>query len=134
MLAEEQARAPVDVGRNPPQLLHQVRLLEQLLAAPHGHRHTERTESGGGERQVRLEEALEFQKGLVVERDMVDLGGTDLRHFEAVLDGVPREARVVLLAREALLLRRCHDPPVLDDSCRAVVIEGGETKNAHARS
>src|SRR5262249_51280697 len=116
MLAEEYARAPVDVGRESPQLPHQVRLLEQLLAAPHRHRHAERTEPGGGERQVRLEETLELEEGLVVERDMVDLGRTDLRRLQTVFDGVMREARVVLLPGEALLLGRRDDPAVLAKS------------------
>jgi hypothetical protein len=41
------------------------------------------------------------------------------------------EIRVVLLAREPLLLSGRHDPAVLDDGGGAVVIEGRNPEDAH---
>jgi len=43
------------------------------------------------------------------------------------------EARVVLLAGEALLLGRRDDAPVIEQTGSAVVIEGGDAQDAHAR-
>jgi len=50
-----------------------------------------------------VDEALELEL-LVVEDDVVDLIQRDSRLAQIVLDRVRREARVVLLAREPLLL------------------------------
>ena len=43
-----------------------------------------------------------------------------------------RETGIMLLAREALLLRRRHDTAVFDQGCRAVVIECRKPDNAHS--
>jgi len=44
-----------------------------------------------------------------------------------------REARIVFLAAEPLLLRRGPDVPVLDKSRGAVVVERGDAKNLQLR-
>ena len=62
---------------------------------------------------------------------MVHLVEADPALVEAVLDGLPGEAGIVLLAGETLLLGGGHDPPVVDQSGRAVVIEGGDPEDAH---
>ena len=43
-----------------------------------------------------------------------------------------RETGIVLLAREALLLRGRHDTAVFDQGCGAVVIERRKPDNAHS--
>ena len=50
---------------------------------------------------------------------------------QAILQRAPREARVVLLAGEALLLGGRHDSSVHHQRGRAVVVERGETQNTH---
>jgi hypothetical protein len=54
--------------------------------------------------------------------------------FQAIGGGVLREARVVLLAGESLLLRRSDNPAVLHQSGGAVVVVGGKAEDAHERA
>ena len=49
------------------------------------------------------------------------------RQYATARDG---KRRVVLLAREALLLRRGHDAAVLDQAGGRVVVVGGDAENA----
>ena len=84
------------------------------------------------ERQVGLEQALELEERLVVERHVVEIfganracAGSSARHC--------RKARVVLAAREALLLRRADDAPSRTSS-RRVVIERGDAEDLHGAS
>ena len=62
---------------------------------------------------------------------MIDLVEVDLAAAEAIADRLGREAGIMALAREALLLRRRDDAAVLDEGGRAVVIEGREAEQAH---
>ena len=123
MLGKEQRSLPVVFGGKVFQLTPEQRLLEELLSQPDGHGHGERAEASRGEGEVGLEEALELQERLVVEGDVVDLIEPHTRLGQAVRDGVPGKAGVVLLATEPLLLRRRDDPPVLDQRGRAIVVE-----------
>ena len=61
-------------------------------------------EAAGREREIGLEQPLELEERLVVERDMVDLAERDAALRQAIGERVMRETRIVLLAREALLL------------------------------
>src|SRR5690606_39397959 len=72
---------------------------------------------------------VELQERLVVERDPVEVGGLDPGAVEAVADGVPREVRVVLLAREALLLRRGDDLAVPQEAGGGVVVVRRDAEN-----
>ena len=49
---------------------------------------------------------------------------------QAVLDGVRRKARIVLLAREPFFLRRRHDAAVLDETGGRVVVVGRDAEDA----
>ena len=51
---------------------------------------------------------------------------------QAIVARRARETGIVLLAREALLLRRRDDLAVLDQRGRAVVVERRDPENAHA--
>src|SRR5690606_18521303 len=73
MLGEQQLLPPVDVVVEPLELAHEQAFLEQLLLEPYGQRGLERCEAARREREVRLEQALELQERLVVERDAVEL-------------------------------------------------------------
>src|SRR4029450_5309473 len=81
--------------------------------------------------EIGLEQALELQERLVVEGDVVDVLKLDVGLVEAVLHGVLREARIVLLAREALLLRGADEMAVLDQRGGAVMIESRYAEHAH---
>ncbi len=114
------------------QLFREEVLEEKLLAQPQGHGHPEALEPPGGEGDIGLEQALELQERLVVEGDEIDVleGAAGLP--QAVAHRLGGEARVVLLAREALLLRGRHDATVLDECCGAVVIERRDAQDPHA--
>ena len=55
-------------------------------------------ESRRGDRQVRLQDPLELEEGLLVEDHMVQVPGREARLAQAVVDGMPREPVVVLHA------------------------------------
>jgi hypothetical protein len=76
----------------------------ELLLDPDGHRLAERAEGPGEGRDVGGEHPLELQERLVVEPDGVELLGADATLAQHVFDRAGGEARVVLLAGEALLL------------------------------
>ncbi len=63
---------------------------------------------------------------------MVDLLRLQPALLQAVAKRVRREALIVLLAGEALLLRGGDDASVLDQRGRAVVVEGRNADDAHA--
>ena len=99
---------------------------------PERDRHAERAEAARREGEVGLEQPLELQERLVVEDDVVDVAELDAGLGQAVVDRVRGKARIVLLAGEALLLRRGDDAPVLDQRGGAVVVEGRDAEDAHA--
>ena len=77
-----------------------------------------------GRVEIRLQDPLELDQRLLVEDDVVEVGGGDAGFRQAVPDGVPRVAEVVLLPGEPLLLSGGDDVAVLDQGGRAVVVEG----------
>ncbi len=81
--------------------------------------------------EVGLDEPLEFQKRLFVKDDAIDRRGVDLRLFQAIGDRVRRKVGIVLLAREALFLRRRDDLAIADQGGGAIVVEGGNPQNQH---
>src|SRR5258705_6191829 len=103
----------------------------ELLAKPQGHRRHERSKSRGRVRRVGLQQAIELQKGLVVEGDVIKLPGRDARLPQAVVQGVLRKPMVMLLPREPLFLGRRDDLPVTNNAGCTVVIEGRDTENVH---
>ena len=109
-------------------------LLEQLLLDPDRQGVPERREATRREGEVGLEQALELQERLVVEGDVIDVLGRDSGRLEAIARGVDREAGIVLLAREAFLLRRCDDLSIHHQRRRRVVIEGRQSEYLHVGS
>ena len=85
----------------------------------------ERREPPRREREIRFEQALEFQERFVVEGDEVDIGGAHAGDVEARANGVVGKIRIVLHAREALFLGGGFDAAI-DDECRRriVVVRG----------
>ncbi len=86
----------------------------------------------GSDVELGADDAVEGEEGEVVEDDGGELFGLDEGLSEAVVDGVAREAWVVLLAREALLLRGGDDLAVADEGRGRVVVEGRDPENRHA--
>src|SRR5262245_45990053 len=132
MLREQELFFPVDMPRELSQFVTQKRLLEQLLAQPQRDRHAERPKAGRRDREIGLQQAFELEERLVVEHDVVDVVQSGSRGLQTVAERMMREAGVVLLAREALLLGGRDDAAMLDEGGRAVVIECRESENAHS--
>ena len=130
MLAEQQL-AGVEILRKLLQFVAQQALLEQLLLEPQRDRHLERAEAARRQRDIGLQQPLEFEKRLVVEHDMVKTVGGNSRLCETIGNGVVWKRSIVLFSGKALLLRRGDDPAVLDQRRGAVVVEGRNTENPH---
>ena len=86
------------------------------------------------ESEIGFEQPLEFEERLVVEDDVIDSAKADLGFVQTILDGVARKPGVVLLAGEALLLRRRDDPAIGDERRCTIVVEGRDTKNVQGAS
>src|SRR6185295_5623968 len=86
------------------QLFDQQVLLEKLLSNPDWHSRPKRCEAARCERKICFQQALKFQKRLVIESDMVNILSTYSRALKTPPDGLSRKARIMLLARKALFL------------------------------
>ena len=106
---------------------------EQLLLDPGRHGRDEAGEAGGCEPVVGLEQALEFQERLVVERHTGQVVVGDPAFVEHVAAGVDRKRGVVALAREAFFLGRRGNLSVDQQRGRAVVVEGGDAEDGLTR-
>ena len=106
---------------------------EQLLLDPGGHRCHEAGETRGREPVIGLEQALEFQERLVVERHPRQPVVRHAALAEHVAAGVDGERRVVTPAREALFLRGGDNLPVHQQRGCAVVVEGRDAENGLTR-
>jgi hypothetical protein len=98
---------------DPFQLVADQLFEEDLLLDPDGDGRQKGSVPPGGEGVVGFQEAFEFQEGLVVENDGVQIGQADPGLFEAEGDGPGGEAGVVLFPGEAFLLGgrgRCIRP------------------------
>ena len=132
MLGEQEPVRAVEIRIDVLEPAQQHVLLEQLFPDPDRDRHRERSEAARREAEIGFEQPLEFQERLLVEHDIIDVLERDTGLFEAIANRVDRKARVVLLAREALFLRRRDDLAVDQQRRGAVVIEGGNAEDAHA--
>ncbi len=96
----------------------------ELVAEPARHGAHEGPEAARGDGGGGAEDAVELGQRLVVEGDGGQIGGAGAGGFEAPRDGGLGEARVVLDAGEALLLRGGDDLAVAHQRRGAVVVEG----------
>src|SRR5437016_14103190 len=108
MFGEKQPRT-IELLIEFPKLLSQQALLEQLFLQPQRNRHLEGAETCRRQRDIGLEQPLEFQERLVVESDMVDVGKPRACGLQTIADRMHRKRRVVFLAREAFFLRGGDD-------------------------
>jgi hypothetical protein len=135
MLGEQQPRGPVDVvaervGERP----GNHGLLEQLVLQPDGQRGRERPEAARRERKIGLEQPLELQERLVVERDVVDVCRAQTAFLQAVGDRLRGKARIVPDAGETFLLRRRDQLAVDREACGRVVVVRRQPEDAHAQN
>src|SRR5262249_9068328 len=84
--------------------------------------------------QISFEQALELEEGLVIEADIFEIARLELRLAQTIFDRMRRKIPIVLLAGEALLLRRRDDLAVDHDRCRRIVIEGGNAQDRRHES
>jgi hypothetical protein len=103
----------------------------QLLLEPVGKAHQEHLEAGRPVGEVGLEQAVELEQRLVVERHQIEIGGAQSALAQAVLHGARGESGVVLLAGEPLLLGGGHELAVHQETRRAIVIERGYSQHVH---
>ena len=113
MLGKQQPLVPVvsPASKRFSSLQQQI-LLEQLLARSRAASPCGTSEAARREGQIGFEQPLEFEERLVVEDDVIDGAELDLGLVQAILQWRARESRIVLLAGEALFLRRGDDPAV----------------------
>jgi hypothetical protein len=109
-------------------LLQQI-LQQQLLLQPDRHRRQERAQSPRRIGQIGLQQSLELDQRLVVEDHMIQVRQRDAASVQTVADRIGRKARVVLLAREAFLLRGSQDLAVAHQAGGTVVVVCGDTED-----
>src|SRR5207244_3129049 len=78
-----------------------VTVHEELLFHPQRAGHAERGKAFWGDAEVRFEDTLELEEGLVVERHVRKVAGANARATEAIGDGASGERGVPFLATEA---------------------------------
>ena len=105
----------------------------QLAAELAGEGAGEAAPGAGDVAQEVDQDALEFDEGLLVEGDAVDVAGGEAGVREAGEGGGDREAGVVLDPREALLLDRGDQLAVDDERGGGVVVVGGDAEDAGHR-
>ena len=80
-----------------------------------------------------MQDTVELEERLFVEGDVIEVADLDAAFTQAVLQGVLRKTRVVLLAGEPFLLGRGDDLSVAHEARRAVVIESRYAEDVHLR-
>src|SRR5579871_1267283 len=131
MLGEKQLLLPVESRTQPLQLFMQQRFLKQLLADPQRHCHLERSQSAWRIGEIRFEQPLELQERLVVKNNKIDIAERAAGLYQAILGRVRWKSGIVLLAREALLLRGRDNFAIAHQRRGAVVIKSGDSQNLH---
>src|SRR5260370_14031169 len=109
----------------------------ELVLQPHWCGLEERLEAAGGYAEIRLQNALELEKRLVVEANKRQIGGPNPDSVEAVFHRLGRERCVALLPREPFLLRSSDDLAVAQQTSRTVVVEcrnAEDIRVGHGRS
>ncbi len=90
----------------------------QLAAKPQRHRHDVGAQAARRGSDVGLQQPLELQQRLFIKTDEIELPGGNASLAQAIRHRVRGKRRIVLLAGEALFLRRGHDASILDQTCR----------------
>ena len=115
------------------QLLHEQALQKELVLEPDGHGADERPKSPGGKSQVRFQQALKLEEGLVVIGDVAQVSQGDPALAQAISNRLLRGSRASCLLRlkrsswaAATIL-----PSVSHQAGSAVVVKGRNPKDVH---
>ena len=90
----------------------------QLLLQPHRDRLEEGTDAEWSGHHIGLQESLELEKRLVVEANVIEVGGGEPGFLEAIRDRPSGKSSIVLDPGEAFFLSRGHDPAVDEQDSR----------------
>ena len=82
-------------------------------------------------RQVRFEQALELQKGLIVKNNVIEIFEASAPLVKTELQGIAGEARIVLFPGESFFLSGGNDLPILYKRGGTIVIKSGYSENLH---
>jgi hypothetical protein len=101
----------------------------QFPSQPVGNHFRESPPSARRHRQIRFQQAGEFQHRLVIENDAVQVRRLQPAVTQAKLDGLPRKIRLVLDARKPFFLRGGDDLAVAQQRGGGVVVIGGNAQD-----
>ena len=114
MLGECKTLVPIEFRFNRLEFICKQRFEEELLAQPQRQPHAERGKPLRAEREIGFEQALELQKGLVIEGDVVDIREGGTASVEAILDGETWIVGIKFFACETFFLGGGHDAAIDD--------------------
>ncbi len=106
-------------------------MLKQLFVRPDRKRLRKRAKPTRSQREIGLEEALEFQERLIIEYEIIDVIDVHSSCIETVSHRVARETLVMPDAGKPLLLGGRNDLSVANQRRGAVMIEGRNAKYVH---
>src|SRR5262249_19328487 len=92
---------------------------------PKRYRHQKASQTDWRIREISVQNPVEFQERLFVERHIVELIDVDAAFAEAISHGLLRKTRVVLFSCESFLLGCRDDFSFAHQACRTVVIKRG---------
>src|SRR5258706_906346 len=118
-----------DDGAFEVQRLLQLRFHPDLLFDPNRDRFKEGVNAARRIGQIRVQQAIELDEGLFVERNETKFIRRDAAFAQTIVDGVPGKALVMFLACESFFLRRRDNHPIAHQARRAVVVVGRDAKN-----
>ena len=131
VVAGEHDPPPVAAAQSLPDDARQA----ELVLQPYRHRFEELTKAGWRESEIAFQQAVELEKRLLVECDVIQLLRPDARRIETIPDRRTGETLIVLSAGKSLLLRRRDDLPPNHQRGRAVMVEGRYSEDrSHACS
>jgi hypothetical protein len=134
VFGEEQASFGPETAIDLRECIGQELSLEELLTHPKGDGHGERTDTARSECDVGLDQSLEFQEGLIVEYDKVEIFELHALFREAIPDCFEGKARVVFLSCKSFFLRRGDDLAVTQQCGGTIVVERGNPQNTHGQT
>ena len=121
-----------DLARLDAKPIAEVVSYPELIPEPRDHGFAESVPGSRVALKHRHQDALEFDEGLFVKDDVIEILRLDAGGLEAKLDGTFRVAGIVLLPRESLFFRCTNEPPVIDERRGRIVIETGDSEDLHA--